>query len=109
MFAAEYERRNMSSCMVSDLYGSYKNLISAKLGCTTDPKCVAIYDESCDGYGQFLLCKRGFVTTSSASDASKPSCIYKKAIYSGKYFYFTVLLPKICQHICPLNISVTPQ
>ena len=92
MFLEEYERRNMSSCMVSDLYGSYINLISAKLGCTADPRCVAIYDESCNGYGQFLLCKRGFVTTLSDSDPTKPSCIYKKTIYSGKYFSFRILV-----------------
>ena len=62
-------------------YGSYNTLTKAKLACSSDEKCSAVYDTSCDNDGHFSLCPVGFAAKYAAQ-----SCLYQKQAYYGRYY-----------------------
>jgi hypothetical protein len=56
-------------------YGTYTTVEAAKLACTSDPTCTAVYDQGCDaGANDIYLC--GAVPNGYTSSAH--SCIYEK-------------------------------
>ena len=57
---------------------TYDQLKDAKYSCSSDPRCLAVYDEECDGRNEYRLCPVARTyTTVPDWDATKTSCIYK--------------------------------
>ena len=50
----------------------FRSALAAKAGCAASSSCSAIYDQKCDGVGNFYMCKANSVKTSSVG-----SCVYK--------------------------------
>ena len=62
-------------CWFEKLDGSYTTVEAAKLACSADPKCTAVYDQGCDaGANDIYLC--GAVPNGYTTSAR--SCIYEK-------------------------------
>lgn len=59
-------------------YGSYSNLLTAKVSCFEDSQCLGVYDYDCDGKDNYGLCP-----ISNVTEYSEKSCVYKKKQYSG--------------------------
>ena len=68
------EYKNVSSTWCYRNYGDYSSLTSAKLACTSDSNCQAIYDQRCNDAGAFTLCPNSTIFEYS----SYGSCIYSK-------------------------------
>ena len=52
----------------------------ARAACSADTNCASIYDEECDGLGEFDLCRINVLPR----DSSGGSCLYVKQSISGK-------------------------
>ena len=76
----DYTKVRNSHC-APQKYGSYDTLTKAKVACSSDEKCSAVYDTSCDSDGHFSLCPVGF-----AENYAAQSCLYRKQAYYGRYF-----------------------
>ena len=68
------------SCSNYETYGRYDTLVKAKLACSSDANCFAVYNDVCDHNGVFSLCPVAIKTITSDS-----SCLYVKQEFSGRY------------------------
>ena len=75
----KYEMVNERYC--TKRYGALSSLPLAKLACSSDIKCLGLYDHYCNNSGRYFLCDADSETKYSAS-----GCIYRKLEYSGMCF-----------------------
>lgn len=54
---------------------AYGTLMAAEAACSIDRQCSGVFDNACDGSGDFNLCDADFKLETSSSD----SCVYAKA------------------------------
>ena len=59
-------------CETSSHIGTLQSMADATASCLADPSCVYIYDQSCDGTGEFVTCRQSTLT-----DSTSGSCVYE--------------------------------
>ena len=84
---SKYSKLTNYYCYSRETYENFQSVEDAKIACSKDSCCTAVYDESCDGKKNIKLCK-----SKSFPRASLGSCIhklvYKKNEYNpGLYWY----------------------
>ena len=75
-------RTENSFCRSSNTYGSYDNLLSAKIACISDDKCIGIYETYHHKTMTFDICRNGFITSYLHT-----SVIYQRETHISSHFW----------------------
>ena len=62
----EFTKKENSFCSISSTYGSYEHLLSAKIACASETRCIGIQETYNDDQNiEFRLCRHKFITSYS--------------------------------------------